>query len=110
MASHEKNSRPKSRPATTLESRENQVVAAAFDLAEQQIREGKASSQVITHFLKLGSTREQLEKERLKHENELLKARTENLASQARVEELYKGALAAMRVYQGRPEDDDVEA
>ena len=109
MASREKNSKPKSRPATTLESRENQVVAAAFDLAEQQIREGKASSQVITHFLKLGSTREQLEKERLQHENALLQAKAENLASQARYEELVSKALQAMRSYQGAPDHDDVE-
>jgi hypothetical protein len=106
MASREKNSRPVSRPATTLESRENQVIAAAYDLAEQQIREGKASSQVITHFLKLGSTREQLEKERLTHENALLVAKADSLASQAKMEVLYSEALDAMRSYQGRAPDD----
>jgi hypothetical protein len=101
MASRRDNSKPTRPPATTLEGRENQVVAAAFDLAEKQILEGKASSQVITHFLKLGSTREQLEKERLKHENALLQAKAENLASQARYEQLVEQALIAMRSYQG---------
>lgn len=65
------------RPATTPEGRENELVAAAIDLAEKQIRSGNASSQVITHFLKLGSTRERLEQQRLEHENELTRVRIE---------------------------------
>jgi hypothetical protein len=88
-------------PATTLEGRENQLVSLAVDLAEKQIRDGTATSQVISHFLKLGSTREQLEQERLKQENTLLAARAEAIASQARIEELYKSALDAMRSYGG---------
>ena len=90
------------RPATTPEQRENQLVAAAFDLAERQIFEATASSQVITHYLKLGSSREKLEQERLAKENELLDARREALAAQARVEELYGEALSAMRAYSGQ--------
>lgn len=94
--------KPRHRPATTPEARESQVVSQAMDLAEQQIREGTASSQVITHFLKLGSTREQLEQERLMHENELTRVKIEALESQKRVEELYKEALDAMRSYSGQ--------
>lgn len=97
------------RPATTPEGRENEVVSQAIDLAEQQIRDGNASSQVITHFLKLGSTREQLEQERLKHENELTKVKIEAIESQKRVEELYKEALDAMRSYTGETPDVDIE-
>ncbi len=89
------------KPATTPEGREGQLVSAAVDLAEQQIREGTASSQVITHFLKLGSTREKLEQQRLEHENELTRVKIEALESQKRVEELYKEALDAMRSYAG---------
>lgn len=89
------------KPATTPEGRENQMVSAATDLAEQQIRNGTASSQVITHFLKLGSTREQLEQERLQHENELTRVKIEAIESQKRVEELYMEALSAMRAYSG---------
>lgn len=89
------------KPATTPEGRENQMVSAATDLAEQQIQNGTASSQVITHFLKLGSTRERLEQERLKHENELTRVKIETLESQKRVEELYMEALSAMRSYAG---------
>lgn len=97
------------RPATTPEGRENEVVSQAIDLAEQQIRDGTASSQVITHFLKLGSTREILEQERLKHENELTKVKIEALESQKRVEELYKEALDAMRSYSGETPDENIE-
>lgn len=100
------------RPATTPEGRENQLVGLAVDLAEQQLVQGTASAQVISHYLKLGSTREQLEQDRLRQENELLKAKVEQLASGKRVEELYSEALNAMRTYAGQdvPEqeiDDD---
>jgi len=95
--------KPKTRkPASTQEGRENQLVSAAVDLAEKQLRDGTASSQVITHYLKLGSTRELLEQERLAKENELLTARVEQLASGKRVEELYESALNAMRTYAGQ--------
>jgi hypothetical protein len=97
------------RPATTPEGRENEVVSQAIDLAEQQIRDGTASSQVITHFLKLGSTLEILEQERLRHENELTKVKIEALESQKRVEELYKEALDAMRSYSGETPDENIE-
>jgi hypothetical protein len=98
------------KPATTPEAREGEMVSLATDLAEQQIREGSASSQVITHFLKLGSTRERLEQERLEHENELTRVKIEAIESQKRVEELYMQALQAMRSYAGdlpAPETDD---
>jgi hypothetical protein len=77
------------------------MVSAAIDLAEKQIQSGTASSQVITHFLKLGSTRERLEQQRLEHENELTRVKIEALESQKRVEELYLEALSAMRSYAG---------
>lgn len=73
----------------------------AVELAEKQLAEGTASAQVISHYLKLGSSRERLEQERLAHENDLLVAKREALASAARVEELYKTALDAMRSYAG---------
>jgi hypothetical protein len=99
------------RPATTPEGRENQLVSDAIDLAETQMRNGTASSQVITHFLKLGSTRERLEQQRLEHENELTRVKIETLESQKRVEELYMEALSAMRSYAGDlpVSDSDVE-
>lgn len=85
------------------------MVSLAHDLAEEQIRSGTASSQVITHFLKLGSTRERLEQQRLEHENELTRVKIESLESQKRMEELYGEAIKAMRSYTGDepPMDDD---
>ncbi len=97
-----------SRPATSPEARENQLISLAVDLAEKQIRAGTASSQVISHFLKLATSREQLEQDRLRGENALLEAKIESLASQKRVEELYQNALNAMRSYAGlEPMTDD---
>lgn len=97
------------KPATTPEARENEMVSFATDLAERQIREGTASSQVITHYLKLGSTRERLEQQRLEHENELTKVKIEAIESQKRVEELYMQALTAMRSYAGQLPEPDVD-
>jgi hypothetical protein len=96
-------------PATTPEARENQMIALAVDLAEKQLLKGTASSQVISHYLKLGSTKERLEKEILEKQKELITAKTEAIQSAKRVEELYKNALNAMRSYSGRggPDDDD---
>ena len=97
----------KRRPALSPEARENQLISLAVDLAEKQLQEGTASSQVITHYLKLGSTKERLEKEKLEEENKLLRAKTENLQSQKRVEELYSEAIKAMRNYNGQGEPDE---
>lgn len=98
------------RPALTPESRENQLISLAVDLAEKQLQEGTASSQVITHYLKLGSTKEKIEKEILEKQKELISAKTEALKSAKRIEELYTDAIKAMRSYSGQndfSEDDD---
>lgn len=92
------------RPATTPKGREQQLVALAFDLVEKRIREGTATSQEVTHFLKLGSSRELLEQERLQHENELTRAKIESMEGAARMEELYTNAILAMGTYQGHPQ------
>lgn len=103
--------RKKIRPALTPEARENQMISLAVDLAEKQLMEGTASSQVITHYLKLGSTKERIEKEILEKQKELISAKTEALQSAKRIEELYTDAIGAMRRYsgQGGPDDDDEE-
>jgi hypothetical protein len=99
-------STPRRRPAITPEARENQLISLAVDLAEKQLIEGTASSQVITHYLKLGSTKERIEKEILEKQKELITAKTEALQSAKRVEELYTNALNAMRRYSGQVADD----
>ena len=100
----------KMRPPMTPEARENQLTSLAMDLAEKQLREGTASSQVIAHFLKNASTRNQIELEKLNRENELLRAKTDSLQSAQRIEELYKQAMDSMRKYSGYgDEEGDVD-
>lgn len=99
--------RRKRRPATTEEERENQLISLAMDLAEKQLTEGTASSQVTIHYLKLGSSREKLEQERLHNEAALMGTKIEMMASAARIEELYGKALEAMRTYSGQGPDPD---
>lgn len=102
-------------PARTPEDRENQIASLAFDLVEQRLREGKASSQETIWALKLGSTREAIEKEKIRNENALLATKKEIMESQKQVEALYEQALDAMRAYSGQtpisqePEYEDFE-
>ena len=102
-----------SRPALTAEARENQLIALATDLAEQQLRAGTASSQVITHYLKLASSKERLEKEILEKQKELITAKTESIQAAQHSDELYKKAIAAMQRYTGHGgseyDDEDYE-
>lgn len=97
------------RPALTPEARENQMISLAVDLAEQQLRDGTASSQVITHFLKLGSTKERIEKEILEKQKSLIDAKTKTLQSTEKMEALYEKALSAFRGYSGQESDADDE-
>ena len=100
----------KLRPALTPEARENQLISLAMDRAEQQLIDGTASSQVITHFLKLGTAKYQYETEKLKHDTELVKAKTESLAREDKMEELYANAIKSMQIYKGMgvEEDEDI--
>lgn len=95
----------KKRAAMSVEARENQMIALAVDLAEKQLMEGTASAQVITHYLKLGSTRNMLEREMMVEQKKLLKAKTEAIESSAEIKTLVEGALHAMREYSGRGDD-----
>lgn len=99
---------PKRTPARTSQARENRNIALAIALAEKQLQEGTASAQVITHYLKLATTRERIEMEILQEQKALLQAKTENLQSQKRTEELYRNALDAMRIYSGGGHGEDV--
>ena len=105
MAIKKTNAKRKSPPARTPEAREQQMIALAIDLAEEQLRNGTASSQIITHYLKLGASDTKVEKEIKEKKKELLTAQTEAIKSSARVEELYSKALSAMRSYSGQGEE-----
>ncbi|MBO7452972.1 MAG: hypothetical protein J6U54_21785 [Clostridiales bacterium] len=83
------------------------MISLAMDLAEEQLRNGTASSQVITHFLKLGTENAKLERERLENENLLLKARADQIKSSKESGELYANAIEAMRRYSAHSDDDE---
>ncbi len=95
------------RPALTPEARETQMISLAMDLVEQRMRNGTASSQETVHFLKLATTREQLEREKLITENKLLQAKIDNLEQQSTSASLYAEALAAFGIYSGQKVGDD---
>ena len=99
--SNSEQTQSKIRPALTSDAQEKRMTALAMDLAEKQLREGTASSQVITHFLKIASSRERIEKEILEKQKELISAKTESLQSAKRIEELFEGAKKAMMIYSG---------
>lgn len=92
---------PKRPPAATPEGRENQMIALAVDLAEERMQSGKASDQLILHYLKLASTREKLEQEKIRHENAMLAAKTKAYENSEDVKKLMEDALNAMRTYSG---------
>ena len=103
------NVRPPLKPALTPEARENQMIALAMDLVEQRLRDGTASSQETTHFLKAASNKHKLEMERLRLENELVAAKTKAIADSAEIKVLYEEALKAMRRYGGHGDEDNYE-
>jgi regulator of replication initiation timing len=96
-----------SRPALTPEGREQQLIALAYDLVEQRLRDGTASSQETTHFLKLENSKARLELKRLEAETEMIIAKKESLQSQQRSEEMFQEAIAAFKRYSGQSDQDD---
>ena len=97
----------KRRPATSPEERENQLIAMAYDAAEERILNRTASSQEIVHFLRLGSSKERVEKEILERQKELITAKTEALKAAKHLEEVYENAINAMRLYSGEIDDEE---
>lgn len=99
------------RPALTPRSREDQLIALATNVAEQKLRDGTASSQLITHYLRVAAEREreELEKELLAEKKKLMEAKIKSLESERRIEELYLNAVNAMRMYTGQSNDTEVE-
>ena len=106
-ASHSAELHSTSRPPMTLEAQENLMISLAVQCAEKQLRDGTASSQVITHYLKLGSSKERLEKEILEKQKDLIDAKTKNINSNGEAKELYEKALTAFRKYSGAGGEDD---
>lgn len=96
-----------SKPASSPKERENQLIAKAYDLAEERIMNGTATSQEVCFFLKLGSSKEQLEQKLLDTQVELAKAKAQALRDTKDIKELYETAQKAMLVYQGRDDGGD---
>lgn len=97
----------KTKAAQSIEERESQLCALAYDLVEQRLLNGTATSQETTHFLRLGSSRERLEREILQRQKELTEAKTENIRSSAHNDELYSRAIEAMGRYSGNYGSED---
>lgn len=102
--------KPKLRPATSPEARENQMIALAYDVAEERLRNGTASAQEVVHFLRLGSMKERKELELMEKKIELDTAKTEALQSAKRVEELYANAINAFKSYRSSSESEDYDS
>lgn len=105
-----KTSQRRAPPALTPEARENQLISRAYDLVEQRLIDGSATSQETTFFLKAGSQHARMEMEKLRHENELLRAKTEAIESSKQNEELYMQVIDALQRYGGGDEEDDFDA
>lgn len=103
------NSSDMMRPALSIENRESQLISLAYDRAEQQLRDGTASSQVISHFLKQGTIKAQLELEKIRNENLLLEAKTKAIASAEESRIIAENAIKAMRNYQGHGDPSEYE-
>lgn len=100
----------RSKPARTPDARENQLISLAYDLAEQRLRDGTASSAEVVQLMKWGSKQSRLEQELNKTKIELMKAKKSALESSQRIEELFDSAMKQFRRYNGvfdEGEDDD---
>lgn len=108
MAKAKKNSEPNlTRPALTPEAEENECIALSYKLVKERLRDGTATSQETTHFLRLGTSKARLEKEILEKQKDLITAKTEQIQSQKRIEELYANAVKAMKNYSGQDDPDE---
>lgn len=93
-------------PARNPEIRENQLINLALDLVEKQLQEGTATSQVITHFLKLATMKEQLENEKLKSDLKVAEAKIKHIENQDNIQKMYEQAMNAMRIYSGEQNEE----
>lgn len=109
MADSKKEGKSRKRIPRTLEEREDEMILLSMDLIKKRILAGTATSQESTHFAKLGSVKAKLEMETIRQQNKLLAAKTEQLESAARMEEMYADALQAMSKYNGVDSGEDID-
>lgn len=96
-------------PAMNVEDRYDQLIAQALDLAEERIRDKSASNQLIAEIMRYGTTKERLQKEKLRRENEVLRVKAEAMEAQKQSGEMYEEAIRAMKSYTGYSDSDDEE-
>ena len=98
---------PELRPATSAEEQENRMISLAVSLAEKQLRDGTASAMVTTHFLKLATEKERLEREKLENETKLSLAKIKQMENEVTATQRYEAALRAMKKYTGQEDDEN---
>ena len=96
-------------PAISSEARDAQMSALAYDLVEQRMRDGTATSQETCYFLKLSCPQQKLDVEKKKKEIELLEAKTEQIKAAKRLDEVYSEAISAFKLYGGEQDDEEEE-
>ena len=109
MAAPNSRSKVKTHADRTPEARENRLISMAMDLVEERMRNGTATAQEVTHFLKLGSEKSRVEVEKLELEKQLVEAKTENIRAQKDMLDMYSNAIAAMKKYSGNDDEGDEE-
>lgn len=96
-------------PAMSSEARDAQMSSLAYDLVEQRLRDGTATSQETTYFLKLSSPVATRQQKKLDKEIELLEAKTEAIKAAKRMDEVYMEAIGAFKLYAGEQDDNGEE-
>ena len=99
---------PEPMPARTEEEEEKRACGYAMDLAIKWMREGTAPAQVVTHFLKIGSLREQAELEKTRREIELLKAKKKAIESAEEQDKKYQEVIKAISSYAGKDQEWEI--
>lgn len=114
---YERKKRPSSRkaeqeleqiPPRSEEEEEKLAGGLAMDLAIKWMREGTAPAQVVTHFLKINSLKEQAELEKTRREIELLKAKKKAIELAEEQDKKYEEVIKAISSYAGKDEEWEV--
>lgn len=91
------------------EARENQIISLAYDLVEQRLRDGTASAQEVTYWLRYGSRKDKLEQEMMEAKNEVLRAKADAIKAVEKSERMYAEAIRAFRAYGGEGDEEDYD-
>lgn len=93
----------KTTPPLSDKDHEAKLISLTLQMAEQQLIDGTASSQVMTHFLRLGSIRSKVELEKLRLENNLLTEKIQSEKMGQQLKEMFQDVMESLRDYQAPP-------